>query len=124
MDAARQQQARMVFPASRLSPAARSRAMSPEMADRKQQLSTAFEEERNRAMQQQGQEVVPEMTAPAPQTAMNPVRVGTPRIGTPISGLSSGINFGPGRANRVPDQGTPEYEQLLGRVRGLGQRRR
>jgi hypothetical protein len=38
--------------------------------------------------------------------------------------MRSGINFGPGRANRVPEQGSPEYEQLLQRVRGLGQMRR
>lgn len=38
--------------------------------------------------------------------------------------LRSGIEFGPGRASRVPDQGTPEYEQLLQRVRGLGQGQR
>jgi hypothetical protein len=38
-----------------------------------------------------------------------------------ISEMRSGINFGPGRANRIPEQGTPEYEQLLQRVRGLSQ---
>jgi hypothetical protein len=38
--------------------------------------------------------------------------------------MRSGINFGPGRANRIPEQGSPEYEQLLQRVRGLGQMRR
>ena len=38
--------------------------------------------------------------------------------------MRSGINFGPGRANRVPDQGSPEYEQLLQQVRGLNQGRR
>jgi hypothetical protein len=37
--------------------------------------------------------------------------------------MRSGINFGPGRANRIPEQGSPEYEQLLQRVRGLGQMR-
>ena len=38
--------------------------------------------------------------------------------------IPSGINFGPGRANRTPEQGSPEYEQLLQRVRGLNQKRR
>jgi hypothetical protein len=38
--------------------------------------------------------------------------------------IPSGINFGPGRANRTPEPGSPEYEQLLQRVRGLGQMRR
>lgn len=38
--------------------------------------------------------------------------------------IRSGINFGPGRANRLPEQGSPEYEQLLQRVRGLGQMQR
>ena len=38
--------------------------------------------------------------------------------------LRPGINFGPGRANRIPDQGSPEYEQMIQRVRGLGQMRR
>ena len=71
-----------------------------EMLDRKQQANTAFEEERRRAMQQQEQRGVPEMR--------------------------SGIDFGPGRANRAPEQGSPEYNQLLQRVRsrrrGLGRR--
>ena len=73
---------------------------SPEMLDRKQQAYTAFEEERRRAMQQQEQRGVPEMR--------------------------SGINFGPGRANRVPEQGSPEYNQSLqgvrNRRRGFGRR--
>ena len=68
---------------------------SPEMLDRKQQAYTAFAEERSRAMQQQEQRGVPEMR--------------------------SGINFGPGRANRVPEQGSPEYNQSL---RGVRNRRR
>jgi hypothetical protein len=38
--------------------------------------------------------------------------------------MRSGINFGPGRSSRIPDQGSPEYEQLIQRVRGLGQMRR
>jgi hypothetical protein len=32
----------------------------------------------------------------------------------------SGIAFGPGRANRMPDVNTPEYAQLVARMRGLG----
>ena len=86
---------------------------SPEMLDRytafeeerrramqQQEQRTAFEEERSRAMQQQEQRGVPEMR--------------------------SGINFGPGRANRVPEQGSPEYNQSLqgvrNRRRGFGRR--
>jgi len=44
-------------------------------------------------------------------------------FGTPFGGAGqprSGIAFGPGRANRMPDQGTPEYQQLVARMRGLG----
>lgn len=37
---------------------------------------------------------------------------------------ASGIDFGPGRANRIPEQDSPEYEQLLQSVRNLNQRRR
>ena len=33
--------------------------------------------------------------------------------------FAPGITFGPGRANRMPDQGSPEYEQLVARMRGL-----
>jgi len=36
------------------------------------------------------------------------------------AGLRSGIAFGPGRANRMPDLNTPEYAQLVERVRRLG----
>ena len=38
--------------------------------------------------------------------------------------IRSGIDFGPGRANRIPEQDSPEYEQLLQSVRNLNQRRR
>ena len=69
-------------------------------AMQQQEQRTAFEEERSRAMQQQEQRGVPEMR--------------------------SGINFGPGRANRVPEQGSPEYNQSLqgvrNRRRGFGRR--
>ena len=44
-------------------------------------------------------------------------------FGTPFGGAGqprAGIAFGPGRANRMPDQGTPEYQQLVARMRGLG----
>jgi len=35
-------------------------------------------------------------------------------------GPRSGIAFGPGRANRMPDANTPEYQQLVARMRGMG----
>ena len=35
--------------------------------------------------------------------------------------LRPGINFGPGRANRIPEEGSPEYKQLLQRIRALNQ---
>lgn len=38
----------------------------------------------------------------------------------PAQGLRSGIAFGPGRANRMPDVNTPEYAQLVERMRRLG----
>jgi hypothetical protein len=31
--------------------------------------------------------------------------------------VRSGIIFGPGRATRMPDPGTPEYKQLVERMR-------
>ena len=81
---------------------------------------------RRRAMEQQAQAaptqeqgVAPEMSAPAPQTPMGRT-VGMGRMPE----MRSGINFGPGRANRVPEQGSPEYEQLLQQVRGLNQGQR
>lgn len=81
---------------------------------------------RRRAMEQQAQaaptqeqEVAPEMSNPEPQAPMGR----GPAMGR-MPEMRSGINFGPGRANRVPDQGSPEYEQLLQRVRGLNQGRR
>ena len=30
---------------------------------------------------------------------------------------TSGIDFGPGRAARMPDQSSPEYQQLIDRMR-------
>jgi hypothetical protein len=44
-----------------------------------------------------------------------------PRDGSGMGRGRSGIVFGPGRASRLPEQGSPEYEQLLQRVRGLAQ---
>ena len=81
---------------------------------------------RRRAIEQQAQAaptqeqgVAPEMSAPAPQALMGrDVSMGR------MPEMRSGINFGPGRANRVPDQGSPEYEQLLQQVRGLNQGQR
>ena len=68
-------------------------------------------------MQEQG--VAPEMSAPTPQAPSGrDVSMGR------MPEMRSGINFGPGRANRVPDQGSPEYEQLLQQVRGLNQGQR
>jgi hypothetical protein len=44
-------------------------------------------------------------------------------FGTPFGGAGqgprSGIAFGPGRANRMPDQGTPEYAALVERMRSM-----
>lgn len=37
-------------------------------------------------------------------------------------GLRSGIAFGPGRTTRMPEVGSPEYQQLLQRVRGFQNR--
>lgn len=62
---------------------------------------------RQRALQRQ------EMNAPGSQMPRE-------RPSQPSPGRS-GIVFGPGRASRLPDQGTPEYDQLLQRVRGLAQ---
>jgi hypothetical protein len=44
-------------------------------------------------------------------------------FGTSFGGAGqplSGIAFGPGRANRMPEPGTPEYQQLVARMRGMG----
>jgi len=44
-------------------------------------------------------------------------------FGAPFGGAGqprSGIAFGPGRASRMPEPGTPEYEQLVARMRGMG----
>jgi hypothetical protein len=38
------------------------------------------------------------------------------------SGLRSGIAFGPGRTTRMPDLGTPEYQQMVNKIRGLQNR--
>lgn len=37
-------------------------------------------------------------------------------------GERSGIAFGPGRASRMPDAGTPEYAALVERMRSMGRR--
>jgi hypothetical protein len=52
------------------------------------------------------------------------VERGAGLFGAPFGGAGqgprSGIVFGPGRANRMPEQGTPEYQALLERTRLMG----
>ena len=83
---------------------------------------------RRRALQQQeqsaaGQEQVTPFEMSAPQSGFGLEATPQPSMGRGPE-MRSGINLGPGRANRIPEQGSPEYEQLLQRVRGLGQMRR
>ena len=50
------------------------------------------------------------------------VERGAGLFGTPFGGAGqprSGIAFGPGRANRMPDQGSPEYAALVERMRSM-----
>lgn len=39
----------------------------------------------------------------------------------PVPGpqLRTGIVFGPGRATRMPEQGTREYQEMINRMRGI-----
>jgi hypothetical protein len=80
---------------------------------------------RRRSIEQQSQSapneeqmVFPNMSTP--QMSASPVAIPQPSMGRSPE-IRSGINFGPGQANRIPEQGSPEYEQLLQRVRSLGQ---
>jgi hypothetical protein len=41
-----------------------------------------------------------------------------------LSDYRAGINLGPGRANRTPEQGSREYEQLLQQIRSRNKGRR
>ena len=43
-------------------------------------------------------------------------------LGDAGQGVRSGIAFGPGRASRMPDSGTPEYAALVERMRSMGRR--
>jgi hypothetical protein len=43
-------------------------------------------------------------------------------LGDAGQGTRSGVVFGPGRANRMPDAGSPEYAALVERMRGMGRR--
>lgn len=62
-----------------------------------------------------------EMGSPRPAFGMEAARQMAPtRPPEPVPGRS-GIIFGPGRASRLPEQGSPEYQQLIQRVRGLAQ---
>lgn len=50
------------------------------------------------------------------------VERGAGLFGTPFGGAgqpTSGIAFGPGRANRMPEEGTPDYQALVARMRGM-----
>ena len=80
---------------------------------------------RRRSIEQQSQSapneeqmVFPNMSTS--QVSASPVAIPQPSMGRSPE-IRSGINFGPGQANRMPEQGSPEYEQLLQRVRSLGQ---
>jgi hypothetical protein len=91
---------------------------------------------RRRALEQQeqsaaGQEQVTPFETSAPQPGFGLEAMPQPGYGLeaapmgrtpqPRGTMRSGIAFGPGRSTRLPEQGSPEYEQLLQRVRGLGQ---
>jgi hypothetical protein len=83
---------------------------------------------RRRALEQQeqsaaGQEQVTPFETSAPQMGLGLEATPQPSMGRGPE-MRSGINFGPGRSSRIPDQGSPEYEQLIQRVRGLGQKMR
>jgi hypothetical protein len=83
---------------------------------------------RRRALQKQeqsaaGQEQVTPFETSAPQAGFGLEATPQPSMGRGPQ-MRSGISFGPGRASRIPEQGSPEYEQLVQRVRGLGQMRR
>jgi hypothetical protein len=78
---------------------------------------------RRRAMEQQAQAAPTPEQGVAPEFAPQAPMGRGPEMGR-MPEMRSGINFGPGRANRMPEQGSPEYEQLLQRVRGLNQGRR
>lgn len=73
---------------------------------------------RRRAIQQQEQGVQPEMAGFPPQApGRTPVSMGR------VPEMRSGIVFGPGRANRLPEQNSPEYQQLLQSIRDMNRKR-
>ena len=94
----------------------------------RQQQAMESQAMRRRALQQQEQyaptqEQVTPFETSAPQTGFGLEATPQPSVKREPE-MRSGINFGPGRANRIPEKGSPEYEQLLQRVRSLGQMRR
>lgn len=55
------------------------------------------------------------------------VERGASMFGAPLGGAGtgqprSGMVFGPGRASRLPEPGTPEYQALVERMRSMGRR--
>ena len=84
---------------------------------RRQELFDQFQ----RAAAQRG-EGQAERIAPGGAVERGAGIFGAPFGGAGTGGANSGIVFGPGRANRMPDRGTPEYAQLIERMRGLGRR--
>jgi hypothetical protein len=53
----------------------------------------------------------------APQTGAASMYPGV-EPGTASAPARSGIEFGPGRANRFPEPGSPEYQMAIARMRG------
>lgn len=53
----------------------------------------------------------------APQTGAASMFPGV-EPGTSAVTQRAGIDFGPGRANRFPEPGTPEYQMAIARMRG------
>jgi hypothetical protein len=73
---------------------------------------------RRRAIQQQAQAAPTQEQGVAPEFAPQAPMGRGPGMGRTVGmgrmpKMRSGINFAPGRGNRVPEQGSPEYEQLL-----------
>ena len=100
--------------------AMRSRDMEQQAARQRQEMES--QTMRNRDMEQQAARQRQEMENQTMRNRDMEQRARAtppPRASAP---LPSGVNLGPGRANRIPEQGSREYQQLIGQVRGLGRR--
>lgn len=105
------------------------------MGARERALAAEGIRQRRAAIGQRAQEARQQATPEAPEAVFAQASKGEAPVApfpspatrggfqNPVPGeLNPGLVFGPGRARRMPERGTPDYQAMIDRIRNMGQR--